>query len=182
MCLIKNVIDIFYPKLCLCCKNQLALQEEVACVKCRHDLPATNFTTQPNNLAEKLFYGRIPIVEATSLFYFQKLGSIQKLIHQLKYQGKQEVARFFGDWLAKEMMLSHRFKNIDCIVPVPLHKNRLQQRGYNQLTEFGKSLSITLGIPYDEQVLVRNKQPPPKPTNIDKSVGGMFLTFLMPTK
>jgi ComF family protein len=156
MFLIRNVTDIFYPRLCLCCKDQLPEKEQFTCLKCRYDLPLTNFTNQPDNLAEKLFYGRVLIEQATALFYFQKNGKIQKLIHQLKYNGQQQIGSFFGSWLAKEMITSNRFKNIDCIVSVPLHKSRFEKRGYNQLTAFGKTLSKELGIPYDEHALKRN--------------------------
>lgn len=155
--LLRNLTDIFYPKLCLSCKDELTMQENVTCVKCSHDLPVTGFTNQPENLVEKLFHGRVSIEEATALFYFQKLGSVQRLIHQLKYKGAQQIGGFFGDWLGRELLLSSRFKHIDCVVPVPLHKDRLKQRGYNQLTEFGKSISNLLGVPYDEEMLMREK-------------------------
>jgi ComF family protein len=47
------------------------------------------------------------------------------------------------------------FQNIDYIIPVPLHKQRLKERGYNQVEGFGKSLAKSFGIPYDDKVLYR---------------------------
>ena len=155
MKLLKDVFAVFYPNLCLCCNDHLLNNETVICISCRHDLPKTHFSFETNNLAEKTFFGRIKIEEATALFYFFKKGKIQQLIHQLKYQKQQQVGTFIGNWLGDEIIDSDRFKTIDCIIPVPLHKKKQQQRGFNQVTTFGQSLSKKLNIPYLENILVK---------------------------
>ncbi|UMB59735.1 ComF family protein [Lutibacter sp. A80] len=152
---LKDIFTIFYPDICLCCKDQLTTNEELVCISCRHDLPTTNFTNQPDNIVEKIFYGRVAIVEATSLFYFLKKGKVQELIHQLKYKNQQKVGTFIGDWLGEIILESERFKTIDCIIPVPLHKKKQQLRGYNQVSNFGKSLSQKLNIPFYEDILLK---------------------------
>jgi ComF family protein len=43
----------------------------------------------------------------------------------------------------------------DEIIPVPLHKKRMRERGYNQVTRFGKGLSDGLTIPYNPMLLQR---------------------------
>ncbi len=155
MNVLKNIFDIFFPKICLACNDTLSSNEKVLCVNCRHDLPLTNFSFEPNNLVEKSFYGRYPIQNGTALFYFYKQGTVQKLIHHLKYKNQQQVGTFIGNWLSEEMLESKRFQNIDYIIPVPLHKNKLAKRGYNQVSTFGKSLSKKLNIPFKEDLLVR---------------------------
>lgn len=152
---IRNIFNLFYPDVCLSCENQLTENENVVCLDCRFDFPVTNYTSENNNALEKVFYGRIPIENATALFFFLKKGKIQHLIHNLKYKNQQQVGTFVGEWLADEILDSNRFKNIDVIIPVPLHKNKLKKRGYNQVTTFGKALSNKLNIPYLENVLVR---------------------------
>ncbi len=152
---LRNIFDIFFPKVCLSCDAMLASNEEVLCVTCRHDLPLTNFSFEPNNLVEKSFYGKYPIQNGTALFYFYKQGTVQKLIHNLKYKNQQQVGAFVGFWLSEKMLESKRFQNIDYIIPVPLHKNKLAKRGYNQVTTFGESLSKIINIPFKENILVR---------------------------
>ena len=152
---LKDLFGVFYPEVCLCCHEVLTTNEKIICIGCRHDLPFTNFSSEPNNLTEKTFYGRIPIEQATALFYFQKKGNVQELIHSLKYKNQQQVGALLGDWLAEELITSNRFTTIDCIVPVPLHRKKLKSRGYNQLTTFGKSLSNKLNIPFIEDVLTK---------------------------
>lgn len=155
MSFLKNVFDIFFPKVCLSCNTILATNEQTLCLNCRHDLPLTNFSFETNNLVEKSFYGKYPIKNGTALFYFYKQGTVQKLIHNLKYKKQQQVGIFVGNWLGEEMLESKRFQNIDYIIPVPLHKNKLIKRGYNQVTTFGKSLSKKLNVPFNDQILMR---------------------------
>jgi len=152
---LKDIFNIFFPEICLCCNNHLATNETTICITCRHDLPFTNFSFEKDNLVEKSFYGRIPIENATALFYFIKKGKIQQLIHQLKYNKQQQVGNFIGNWLGAEMAESNRFKNIDYIIPVPLHRKKLRTRGYNQVTTFGESLSKKLNIAYNSTILVK---------------------------
>ncbi|SFS49178.1 ComF family protein [Lutibacter maritimus] len=153
MKILKDIINVFYPDVCFCCKNYLTNNEKLLCLFCRNDLPLTNFSFETPNLVEKTFYGRIPIENGTALFYFIKKGKVQQLIHQLKYNGQQQVGSFIGNWLGEEMISSERFHDIDCIIPVPLHHKKLKKRGYNQVTTFGQSLSKILNIPFYENIL-----------------------------
>ena len=152
---LKEILNIFYPNVCLCCKIPLTVQEDTICLTCRFDLPVTNFSTEKENLVEKTFYGRVQIESGTTLFYFLKPSNVQQLIHELKYKGQQQVGEFVGNWLGEELLLSGRFKNLDCIIPVPLHNSKLKDRGYNQVTVFGKTLSKKLNIPFSEDVLIK---------------------------
>ena len=152
----KDLLHIFFPERCVVCDKQLLKNEKIICITCRHDLPLTGFTYEPDNEMERSFTGRLKIVSATALVYFYKKGIVQKLIHKLKYQGHQEIGKFFGDWLGIEIKSSDRFKGLEVIVPVPLHPKKLKQRTYNQVSEFGKSLSEILEIPFEEDLLIRN--------------------------
>jgi hypothetical protein len=58
---------------------------------CLHDLPFANFESFPNNPVEKIFWGRINVVSATSLLYFSKNSSLPNVMHQFKYKGKKEI-------------------------------------------------------------------------------------------
>jgi ComF family protein len=152
---LKNIFNIFFPEICLCCHEPLGTFEKTICIGCRHDLPLTNFSFEQANLVEQSFYGRTPIENATALFYFLKKGKVQALIHELKYKNQQQVGTFIGNWLGTKMFESNRFNNIDFIVPVPLHKNKLATRGYNQVTTFGESLSKKLAIPFNDTFLLK---------------------------
>ncbi len=48
------------------------------------------------NSVSKLFWGRVQLQNAVALYQFQKEGSVQKLIHQLKYEGGKSVRVFLA--------------------------------------------------------------------------------------
>lgn len=152
----ENLINLFFPKACSGCNSFLLANENVICTVCRHEIPLTNHHKIENNEAVVKFYGRIPIEFAAALFYFHKKGIVQEMIHKLKYKGHQEVGTAIGYWYAEELKRIAELNSVDYIIPVPLHKKRLKERGYNQVEAFGKSLSESMAIPYNDTVLIRN--------------------------
>lgn len=151
----KHLIDILYPKTCLGCDGMLQTGEDVLCTKCRHELPLTNHHLTTENDSYKRLAGRIPLEKVMSMLVFEKEGIVQQIVHKLKYKGHQEVGTLLGYWYGE--IIKDNFKDIDEIIPVPLHKKRLKERGYNQVTTFCNSLSDCLGIPVNDSLLVRKK-------------------------
>ena len=47
---LKDIFNVFFPEVCLCCNEHLVNNETTICLKCRHDLPLTNFSFEKNNL------------------------------------------------------------------------------------------------------------------------------------
>lgn len=152
---IKEIYYLFYPNFCATCHKQLLYNEKILCTLCRHDLPIICYNTIEKNKMEAIFYGKIPVEEVCSFLAYTPQGKAQQLIHQLKYKGHQEIGTFLGTWFGHLLQTTQKFNTVDVIIPVPLHKRKLQQRGYNQLSLFGKSLSKALHIPFLENVLVR---------------------------
>lgn len=155
MKILSDFFGIFYPELCANCDNPLTHNESVICTFCRHDLPLTNFSNYSENKITAKFYGRIHIEKAYSLLLYKEEGITKKLIHELKYRGNQKIGTFFGHWLGEILKQNNAFSDIDFIVPVPLHKKKQQQRGYNQVSKFGESISHHLGKPFLENILLR---------------------------
>ncbi len=152
----QHLINLFFPKCCAGCSSFLLADEVVICTQCRHEIPLTNHHSIEDNEVMKKFYGRIPLEFASSLFYFHKKGITQEMIHKLKYKGQEKIGEVIGYWYAEELQNVEVLKTADYIIPVPLHKKRLRHRGYNQVDGFGKALSGSLGIPFDETILRRN--------------------------
>ncbi len=152
---LKDIYSIFYPKICICCKNTLLTNENLICTICRHDLPVICYKDFKKNKITTIFYGKVPIEKANTLMLFQKEGKVKELIHSLKYKGHEEVGVFLGNWFGRILSEQRIFEDIDIIIPVPLHKRKKRKRGYNQLTAFGKSLSKILSKEYAENVLIR---------------------------
>lgn len=155
--MLKDLVNLFFPKVCEACKAQLNDNELVVCTTCRHNLPITNFHFDANDAVKKMLYGRVQLEHATALLHFSKKGMVQQLLHNLKYRGHEHIGLFFGEWLGAELATLKAYKNIDCVVPVPIHKRKLRQRGYNQVTAFAKAIAKALNADYDESTLVRVK-------------------------
>lgn len=152
----KNIVNLFFPPVCSGCHSFLISNENVICTVCRHNIPLTNHHLNPENEAFKKFYGRIPVEHTSALLLFHKKGIVQELIHNLKYKGQEDIGTVLGEWYADELKNLEILKTIHEIIPVPLHKRKLRERGYNQVTNFGTTLSSGLNIPYNPNLLVRN--------------------------
>lgn len=150
-------VQLIYPRVCPSCGNALFRNEKLLCTYCLYNLPKTNFHTIENNPINELFVGRVRIEHSAALFHFHKRGRVQRLLHQLKYKGRTDIAVFLGEILGKDLSKNELFSQIDCIIPVPLHKDRLRERGYNQSEQIAIGLSKSMKVPIDTTSLVRNK-------------------------
>lgn len=155
--MLKNILNLFFPPVCSGCDTFLLPNENSICTSCRHEIPLTNHHLNPENEAFKKFYGRIPVEHVSALAYFHKKGIVQQLIHNLKYRGQEEIGTLLGAWYAEDLNTVNNLRTVNLIIPVPLHPKKLLERGYNQTTEFGKTIAEKLNIPFDTTILYRQK-------------------------
>lgn len=155
--MLQDLLDFLFPRNCACCEQVLVANEQVICTTCRNDLPLTNSHLSNENPVKKLFYGRVAIENALSLLIFQKKGITQHLMHSLKYKGNEEVGRLLGEWMVLQLKQTSWHSKINMVVPVPLHKKRLRERGYNQVEGFGKTIARRLKVPYNDHCLIKTR-------------------------
>lgn len=91
------------------------------------------------------------------MYYFNKGNRVQHLIHQLKYKGRKDIGICFGEKYGQILKNTPSFDSVSLIVPVPLYKKKLMQRGYNQSEQFAAGLSRTMKIPFDGKALSRTR-------------------------
>jgi len=153
--MIRSLLNLLFPKPCSGCNKTLLESEHLVCTYCRHDMPFTQHHLDENNETVKKFRGRLPLEHASSVVYFHKEGIVQELIHNMKYRGKEEIGSLIGKWYAQDIKDVEALKTVTEVVPVPLHKKRLRQRGYNQVAGFGKALAEGLGKDFNNDILLR---------------------------
>jgi ComF family protein len=146
---------LLFPNLCMGCSNVLSKNENILCFVCENSLPKTNFHLDTENIIFKKLYGRIPIENATALFYFNKGNTVQRLMHLLKYNDKKEIGKYLGKMLGKDLAECENFKSITTVIPIPLHEKKLRIRGYNQSEYFALGIAEAMRINIATNVLQR---------------------------
>jgi len=127
-----DLIELLYPRLCITCNQRLVSQEKYICLGCRADMPLTGNQSDPDNEVARLFWGRVNIQNAVSMFHYRKGSRYQKIIHTIKYRGLKELGIEMGIELGKILTEAEFNKSVDLIIPVPLHYKKQLKRGYNQ--------------------------------------------------
>jgi ComF family protein len=155
LALIDDFVSLFYPQVCFACGNSMYRNEEVICSFCRFHLPKTNFHMQRDNPLSKTFWGRINVENVSAYFYFSKGSKVQHLMHQFKYSGKYEIGVYLGKLYGSELKAEESFQDIEMVIPVPLHPNKMRKRGYNQSEKFAQGLAHSMEIALDTKTLIR---------------------------
>ena len=132
--------------------------ENEICIGCIVKMPRTNMHLQKDNAVEKRFWGKVNVQRASSFFYFEKGSNYQRILHSLKYKNNKEIGYIMGTYAASELLSNDYFSDVDIILPVPLHPNKLQKRGYNQSECICQGLSEILRIPYSTEYLIRTQE------------------------
>jgi len=89
--------------------------------------------------------------------FFYKETAIQSLMHYLKYGRKPKIGSWLGKIFGEKLLNYHFEKNFDLIIPIPLHKDRLRARGYNQSCMFAKGIGDVLYIPVSDKIVAKTK-------------------------
>ncbi len=165
--LARTFLDFVYPPVCLICKeviqetnspdgssnskplvcsncwSELELFEKPFCPQCKIELP----NLQQNCCS---FY----LKSVYSLGIFDE--NFQELIHSFKYKGRVSLGKRIGLRLA-EKLKSENLSEIGCIIPVPLHKVRKRERGFNQSQILAETLGRQLNLPVQNKIMFRIK-------------------------
>ncbi len=149
------MLNLLFPKICNGCKEPLLKGQHVLCAECIHSIPLASFHKTGSDMLKNKFYGRFLVQNATALIQFQKRGITQEMLHNLKYRGQKEISFFFGKWLGAELAEIPAYQEIDLVIPVPLHKQKLKKRGYNQVEGFGKEIASALNVQYADNILIK---------------------------
>ena len=153
--MLRGLLNLLYPNLCASCQEVLLKNENVICYNCLVDLPRSLYYQDIENPIAKLFWGKIKLEIALSAFTFIKKGKVQRLMHELKYQGNTKVGELMGIELGKEIDKAKITDKVDVVIPVPLHKKKLKQRGYNQSQFIAIGVAKVLECEMDTDLLKR---------------------------
>ncbi len=156
--MIRDFLFLIFPEYCHGCYQPLVKGEKHLCIKCISQLPKTHFHLVKESPLSSKLSNLNKLHHAMSYVKFVKGGTIQKLMHKIKYENKPEIAEMLGYWYGIDLVSAGMDKIFNFILPVPLHVVKLRKRGYNQSAYFAAGLSRALHIPYSDKILVRIKK------------------------
>ena len=184
----ERVFQFLIPSQCPCCGRLLREGQQGLCSDCHSEIRwikppfctvcGTPFISEEINshpcgacLTKRKYF-----TMARALASYE--GSLQKAIHRWKYEGKEYLHIYFGKWMTEGLYDYWVPHLIDLLIPVPLHKKRLRERGFNQALLLVKELSRRTGISYRKRVLQKKKPTVPQ-VNLsgperEKGVRGAF--------
>lgn len=163
-----DLLDIFYPPRCPGCDRILPPgQGGTVCAVCRSlDRP------RPVRAPYCLKCGkpledfrqeycqdcrRHPPVftQGRAAFWYREM---EDAMHRFKNRGRQEYARAYGKALWEVYQEVQARWRVQALVPIPIHRSRMRQRGYNQAALLCRELSRRSGIPMREDLLIRSRK------------------------
>ena len=140
-----NLLKLIYPDVCAFCNK---IQKESLCKKCEEKIKKYKkdiVIRSKNNYFEELI----------SIFKYE--GLIREKIIQYKFQDKSYIYNTFAKIILKNEKVCGLLKKYDIIIPVPIHKKRKAQRGYNQTQLIASKISKYVGIKLCDDVLIKSK-------------------------
>jgi ComF family protein len=169
-------------KRCLFC-DETTYNTEAVCSPCYQDLPWNTYhcsqcalplptPQQPaNKPTESIVCGGCisvppPFIATVASFCYDI--PVDRAIQKLKYNQKQYFASIFASFLAKTIHQHYQDTPLPSyLIPVPMHKDKLKERGFNQALLISQKLSKQLSIPTNETILKKVK-PTPSQTGLNK--------------
>jgi len=153
-----DIIHLIFPNSCVVCNNETPQKKILICHLCEQDLNYTKMEYEiTDTKTKKLFWGRFPVEDGFSLLYFSKGNSTQKILHGIKYQNQQTFAIEMGRKIGTTLQKIEFIKNVDALIPVPIHFKKRFDRGYNQSELLSKGISEVLNIQTDTSFIKRIK-------------------------
>jgi len=141
-------LDFVSPRLCVVCGRRLAPTERSLCSVCVMHLPRTLYQFEPDsNPMAKLFWYLTPVERAAALMFYEPHAEMARMVYQLKYANRPDIGEDLGRLMANEMHYARFFEGIDALVPVPLSRKRMRQRGYNQSEMLARGISDITRLP-----------------------------------
>lgn len=141
----QSFTEIVFPPTCICCGTSTGSEENHICSLCK---------TQRFEHAGYIVHDILPdtVTFVNTMWYFDKGGYLQMLLHKLKYHHIRGVGLEMGFMLGTYFLHNHTQSELDrmyelnpVLVPVPLHTSKIRKRGYNQAQVLAKGVANATG-------------------------------------
>jgi competence protein ComFC len=164
------LLSIVFPGPCRICEELLTEASFLPiCRECRDTFPAiAERGSEESGPGEGTGAGGFARAESRE-FAFERAaswgfyeGTLVRAVLLLKFESIEPLGDLFAGMLADLARSWGIAGGIDLVVPVPLHREREKERGYNQAAVIAKPLAKRLGLPYKPVLLTRIRPRPDK--------------------
>lgn len=145
--MLENIISFIYPNTCIICGKKLKQIESYACTNCFSILKYKMYRETKITL-DKCYFEKL-----ICSFWYE--GIVRKKMLDFKFLGRSYLGKQFAKAMVKDASLINLQDFI--IIPVPIHKKRFFERGYNQSAILAKNISKILKIKYASNILTKIK-------------------------
>ena len=170
MGLLSNLLDIIYPPRCYVCSEFLDYHPPDRgdiCDVCFSGFkklthPFCSICCEPfksneeeDHLCEKCLRKRPYYDELRAPYLYEE--ALMDAIQLIKYSGKSYIIKSLGPILGEFAKIWINNRNDMIIIPVPLHRKKIKERGFNQSALLVKTISPILEIETDFFTLIRTR-------------------------
>lgn len=155
--IIQPISEFIYPPFCLLCDSKLASGESRICSHCWNSFHRMEKNGPAYIDLHRKFSDTNLVADCLAPFLFEQEGRLQEVIHHLKYQGFTSLGFRLGEEIGRQIIETETFLDADFLVPVPLHRLKFRERGYNQCEYLCKGISSITNLPVQSKVLKRIK-------------------------
>jgi ComF family protein len=174
---IKKLLSWLLPHTCILCGHPSDRAQDL-CLSCFKDLPtpkascnicASGLFAENNMLTCGQCLQQLRPFDATFALFDYKTP-VDRLLLELKFNQKLVNARVLGELMTEKIQTTwYKTRSLpDVIIPIPLHSQRLRERGYNQAMEIARPIAKHCQIPINITACKRIKPTVPQATLIAK--------------
>lgn len=154
---IRTTRHVLYPSVCFTCDSVLSEPEERICSRCWQSFTQLRQEDLTWIQMSERFSRAGVVDDFVSCYLFEKEGPLQDVIHKLKYSGMKSLGLQLGADIGARIASHPKLSSADMLVPVPLHRTKQRERGYNQCEYLCRGITRVSAIPYATGLLCRAK-------------------------
>ena len=148
-------LDFIFPPVCISCNRILSDGSQRVCESCWNSIRKIT-RDHPLYIETRTKLTESGVVhDLVSEFVFEKEGAFQHIAHALKYSSYESIGLELGRRVGARMKEWEIMA--DVLIPIPLHKAKQRERGYNQAELIARGISKATGIPVRTDIVRRRK-------------------------
>ncbi len=155
--LISNIfIDLchfFLPRFCIICQTTQIETDTSVCKNCWSQIPAIDRDEYITNIVHKQIQDDCYFNKSIVVWSFSP--EVQTIIHYLKYMDFRQLAKIIGKAMGEKLIRFGSSPKDTILIPVPLHRTRIRERGYNQSELLCQAIYEATGLPFSDNILKR---------------------------